>query len=199
MAHVDHEIRRTLNLFRNARNENKSETKIVIEGIFYRFNLLYESVLSTMMPLDYKSCIQFVLDHASDLDKLEIGGETTLENKYSYTNIHITETSFQGNNVTKSRCLIFVIKDINFANINKWLFICSVIGNALSCKFGEDYIIDIYLVDPFLTVLSLYCLEGMRLKQSEIPQMTINSECRYKNVSDMKVDDFEIWNYDYES
>lgn len=198
MAHVDKEIRRTLSLFEEARRENPSELKIVLTGMFYRFNLLYESVLSTMMEVDYKSCIKFMLDHASDIDALEIGGSTIITNKYSSTNIEITETSFHQNNATKSRCLIFVIKDVNFSNAHKWMFICSAIGNALSYKFGEDYIIDIYLIDPYIYVHDLNNMSGLKLKQTEIPQMTINSDCRYKNISEMKVDDFEIWNYFYD-
>lgn len=204
MANVDREIIGTIDEFKNIRRTDN--LKIEGKNRFYRFNTKYESVLSTLIPVDYKKCIEFVLSKAEEIDKFVFDKSEAFHDFISIINqkddksfgISFLYATLDGEGDSLIDGLIFTVTYPNIKDMHKWMFMCSVIANALNYKFNTTFIIDIYVIHPYIWLNDLNSLSKIEYASKEIPQFTINEDCRGKNVSEMKVDDFEIWNYCYD-
>lgn len=189
MAHVDRELINLCSIFK----PKDGIKEYNIKTAYCRFNLKYESMLSVLTKVDYKLCINYVLENYIAIDGIDLLG---MKFAYKpYPGFHVIINHMQSDNVT------FVIMKKKFSDLPKWLFIISVIGNALAYKFKVDPpVVDIAFHDIKLDAktIEMYNSFDLSKMRMEIPQFTINQECWGKSISEMKVDDFEIWNYYYD-
>lgn len=197
MAHVDKEIINIINIFRDKELKKAvgDGDEIVVDKIGCRFNLSYESMLSTMIEVDYRKCIDLVLKSASKIDDME-------EPDLLY---HIIEGGdgdkgmYVGISSDKNQDIItFILKQINIYNIANWLFMCSVVGNIVAARYMKPFLADVVLLEAGGKIVDLKKMYEYKIKQTEIPQLTMSDTCAYKKATEIVVDDFEIWNYYYD-
>lgn len=195
MAHVDREIINIINIFRDKESEYTDVDEVIVEKIGCRFNLSYESMLSTMVKVDYRKCIELVLKSANEIDSIE-------EKDMLY---HIVKASegdkgmYVGvSSSSEEDILTFVIKNINIYNIASWLFMCSVVGNIIAVRYMKPFLVDVVILNAGGKKRDLEKMYKYKIRQTEIPQLTMAETCAYKKASEIKEDDFEIWNYCYD-
>lgn len=195
MANVDKQILNIIDIFDKKKSGVLFEGDIIVNNIGCRFDLRYESMLPTIMKINYRSIIGRALSYHKSIDAIEIDNK----NRMSYnigTSLRVIPF-FDA--VSKDMGLTFVMQNISLKNVGQWLFMCSVIGNILGAKHNTSFIVDVLFEDTITTKEDLEEMKKLKLIQCEIPQMTINKTCTGKDVRDMNVDDFEIWNYYYDS
>lgn len=197
MAHVDREIINIINIFREKELESSDSgcDEIVVSKIGCRFNLSYESMLSTMIEVDYRKCIEMVLKKASKIDDIEEPDSLyhIIDGGDGDKGMYVGISSDKNQNI-----ITFILKKINVYNIGSWLFMCSVVGNIIAARYMKPFLADVVLLDVGGKILDLKKMYEYKIKQTEIPQLTMSDTCAHKKAAEIGVDDFEIWNYYYD-
>lgn len=208
--HVDKEFLNIVDMFRNKKPELVDDgVRIrILENVYSRFNLQSESLLMNRIKVDYRKIINTVCSllpgSSKDLDSLEYPSKVDDGSGYEVkAYIYVI-----GKFIVLCKSYLgkidfeISVDHSKIDNLGNWFFGASVICNAIasSMKMKAD---DITFLYKTISILEKDCDKFFEMKNhgmmAEIPQLTLSERTWGLPLGEFKPDDFEIWNYYWDS